>query len=91
MGRRDLKESGACVPLGEGCVLLSAMAASKAAAAKRRPRRRQEFVRPSEGGRQLQSHPRPSPADGRLKASDFIGRGAGHRYETARYRRRPLR
>ena len=43
------------------------------------------------GGRQLQSHPRPSPADGRLKASDFIGRGAGHRYETARYRRRPLR
>ena len=47
--RRDLNESGACVPLGEGCVLLSAVAASKAAAAKRRPRRRQERVRPSEG------------------------------------------
>ena len=43
------------------------------------------------GGRQLQSHPRPSPADGRLNASDFIGRGEGHCYETARYRRRPLR
>ena len=48
MGRRDSKESGACVPLGEGCVLFNSMAASKAAAAKRRPRRRQECVRPSE-------------------------------------------
>ena len=34
------KESGACVPFGEGCVLLYATATSKAAPAKCRPRRR---------------------------------------------------
>ena len=65
---------------GEGCVPLRAMATSKAAAAKCRPRRHQSHSTigsKHRRHRRLRSHRWPSPADGWLKALDFTGQGAG--------------